>query len=83
MAAAVAACDMAAERRSAAGPDGRDDLELTEAQTAGVGSEIRIPGPAKDICDLEARRGHANGVMTSKVEAGRATPAGSRRSESS
>ena len=75
MAAAVAARDMAAERRGAAGPDRRDDLELSEAQTAGVGGKVCLAMPAKDVCDLEARRGHAGGVMTSRVVA-RAARAG-------
>ena len=72
MAAAVAARDMAAERRGATSPDRRDDRELAEAQMAGLGGEIRLPGPAKDICDLEARRGHAGGVMRSRAAAARA-----------
>jgi hypothetical protein len=38
MIAGLAARDMAAERRRAAGPDGRDDLALTEAQMPGMGA---------------------------------------------
>ena len=56
MAAAVAARDMATERRGATSPDRRDDLELAEAQTAGVGGKICLPMPTKDVCDLEDER---------------------------
>jgi hypothetical protein len=53
-----AARDMAAERRRAASPDGRDDL-LTEAQMPGMGAQVSIAMLVQDIGNLEGGTRHA------------------------
>ena len=58
MGAVVAALDVTAKRRSAAGLDRRHDLQLAEADVAGVGSAPRRAMSAKDVGDLQARPRH-------------------------
>ena len=53
----LAARDMPAESRRAAGLDGRHHLELAEAHMAGVGSAPGRPVGAEDVRDLQCRRG--------------------------
>jgi hypothetical protein len=53
MIASLAARDMAAERRGPAGPDGRDDLALTEAQMPGMGAQVSVAMLVQDIGNLE------------------------------
>ena len=57
MAARLAALDMAAESGGAAGLDGRHDLELAEAEMAGMGRPKGGTVSAEDVGDLE-RRAH-------------------------
>jgi hypothetical protein len=59
MIAGLAACDMAAERRRAASPDGREDLALTEAQMPGMGAQVSIAMLVQDIGNLEGGTRHA------------------------
>ena len=53
--AVLAALDVAAERGGAAGLDRRHDLQLGEADMAGVGLAPRRPVGAKDVGDLQGR----------------------------
>ena len=53
MAAVLAALDMAAKGGCAASLDGRHDLELAEADVAGMGRAPGGPVSAKDVGDLE------------------------------
>ncbi len=55
MAAALAALDMITEDRRAAGLDRRHDLELAEADVAGMGRAPGGPVSAEDVGDLERR----------------------------
>jgi hypothetical protein len=59
MIAGLAARDMAAERRRAAGPDGRDDLALTEAQMPGMGAHVSVAMLVQDIGNLKGGTRHA------------------------
>ncbi len=68
--AAVAARDMAAERRRAAGSDRRHDLELAEAQMPAMACREGVAMPVQDIRDLEKRPRHA-GRGTSRRRRGR------------
>ncbi len=51
MGAVIAALDVTAKRRSAAGLDRRHHLQLPEADMAGVGSAPRRAMSAKDVGD--------------------------------
>ena len=53
MAAVLAALDMTAESGGAAGLDGRHDLELAEAEVAGMGRPEGRAVSAEDVGDLE------------------------------
>jgi len=53
VAAVLAALDMAAEGGCAASLDGRHDLELAEADMAGMGRAPSGPVSAEDVGDLE------------------------------
>ncbi len=53
MPAVLAALEMATEGGSAAGLDGRHDLELAEADMAGMGRPPGGPVSAQDVGDLE------------------------------
>src|ERR671912_2860683 len=50
--------DMAAERRRAAGPDRRDDLELAAAQVPAMAVHVSIAMGSEDIRDLQVRPRH-------------------------
>jgi hypothetical protein len=50
---------MAAERRRAASPDGRDDFALTEAQMPGMGAQVSVAMLVQDIGNLEGGTRHA------------------------
>ena len=69
MAAVLAALDVAAEGGSAAGFDGRHDLELAEAEVAGMGRPIGGSVPAEDVGDLErgSHRSQPPGLPPSPV----------------
>jgi hypothetical protein len=56
----LAALDVPAERRRAAALDRRHDLQLAEANVAGVGSTPRRSVAAENIRDLQRRAGHAS-----------------------
>jgi hypothetical protein len=58
MAAVLAGRDMPAERRGAAALDGGHDLQLAEAQVAGIGSTPGSAMGAEDIRDLQPFPGH-------------------------
>ena len=58
VAAVLAALDMAAERRRAATLDRRHDLQLVEADMAGVGLTPCRSVVAEDIRDLQRWTGH-------------------------
>ena len=67
MGAVVAALDVTAKRRSAAGLDRRHDLQLAEADVAGVASAPRRAMSAKDVGDLQARPRHAAAVRRAAI----------------
>ncbi|MBA7558884.1 hypothetical protein ES708_00494 [subsurface metagenome] len=53
VAAVAAALDVAAERGGAAVLDRRHDLELPQAQVAGLGRPVGRPSSAEDVGDLD------------------------------
>ena len=57
MAAVLATFEVTAERRGAAVPDRRHDLQLGQAQVTCLGGTIAVSGGSEDIGDLE-RRSH-------------------------
>jgi len=61
--AALAACDMAAERSRAAALDRRHHLELVEADMAGIGLPPCRTMVAEDVRDLERQAGHGRRVL--------------------
>ena len=65
--AVFAALDMAAERGGPTGLDRRHDLQLTEADMAGVGFAPRRPMGAKDVGDLQARPPHAAAIRRAAI----------------
>ena len=79
--AALAACDMAAERRRATRSDRRHDLELAAAQVPAMARDIRVAMGSEDIRDLQVRPRHerrgfygcgggassASGLVTSRI----------------
>ncbi len=76
VAAVLAALDMAAEGGCAASLDGRHDLELAEADMAGMGRAPCGPVSAEDVGDLERRthRGQPPGLGASSVGAPACAP---------
>ncbi len=54
---------MAAERRRAAGPDGRHHLELAEAQMPGVTAQVGVTVPVQDVRDLKAGPRHGGHAL--------------------
>ena len=62
MRAVLATLDVSAERGGPAGLDRRHDLQLGEADTAGVGLAPCRPVGAKDVGDLQGRPRHAVAV---------------------
>jgi hypothetical protein len=67
MCAILAALDVAAERCGATGLDRRHDLQLAEADVAGIGLAPRRPMGAKDVGDLQARPRHAAVVRRAAI----------------
>ena len=65
--AVLAALDVSAERGGATGLDRRHDLQLAEADVAGVGLAPRRPVGAKDVGDLQARPRHAAVVRLAAI----------------
>ena len=65
--AVLAALNVSAERGGAAGLDRRHDLQLAEADMAGVGLAPRRPMGAKDVGDLQARPPHAAAVRRAAI----------------
>jgi hypothetical protein len=59
----LAARDMAAEGCRAAVLDRRHDLQLAEANMAGIGRTPCRPVAAEDIRDLQGRTGHDRGQL--------------------
>jgi hypothetical protein len=65
--AVLTALDMSAERGGATSLDRRHDLQLAEADMAGVGLAPRRAMGAKDVGDLQARPRHAASVRRARI----------------
>ena len=65
--AVLAALNVSAERGGAADLDRRHDLQLAEADMAGVGLAPRRPMGAKDVGDLQARPPHSAAVRRAAI----------------
>src|SRR5215204_6756051 len=58
--AALAARDMATERRRPAGPDRSHDLELAAAQVPAMARDVGVTMRGQDVRDLQVRPRHEN-----------------------